>query len=132
MAALAGFLPRTFRSYFFFGRVRLICRLQCTVVSRKTDQSGSVSAQYGSRQQFPVFRAGFSLTSPQVCGAISPWPVAGPGERPRPGLTVWKPLKCFLAKKDPSAHAAVYFQFNLSAFSLDDFAVPHWRFPWFC
>lgn len=33
------------------------------------------------RTAVPVFWAGFSLTSAQVCGAISPWPVARPGER---------------------------------------------------
>lgn len=81
MATLTGFLARTFGCYFFFGHVRLICWVQCAVVSRKRDQSRSVSAQYGSGQQFPVFRAGFSLTRAQVCGAISPWPVARPGER---------------------------------------------------
>lgn len=39
--------------------------------------------------------------------------------------------KCFMAKKDPSAHIAAYFQFNLSARRMNDFAVPSGVFPGF-
>lgn len=37
-----------------------------------------------------------------------------------------------MARKDPSAHIAAYFQFKLSALSMNDFTVPRWSFPWFC